>query len=150
MLPDLAAEAQMKFSGGPALLQHLAQSRKLASEAARGVFVKEHEAEIREIAVQLGYLSGKVQVYHDRNGCMVLRCDDLLEGLPEGAGGARDEAGNVKGTGGQPFPSNCPACRYSALFDPNPVFDAIREAFRHSGIPIRRPMLSCVCCSSRM
>ena len=41
---------------------------------------------------------------------------------------ARDERGFVKGTQ-LPFPADGPDCKYSALFDPRPAFDNLRESF---------------------
>jgi len=85
--------------------------------------------------MQLGYLSANNEVRHDSAGRIEVLCTDPAAGLEEGARSARDEAGNVRGSSGKIFPQNGPGCKYSALFDPNPSFDALREAFMIFGDP---------------
>ena len=41
---------------------------------------------------------------------------------------AKSDAGHVKGTL-QPFPVDGPSCKYAAIFDTRPAFDALRLAF---------------------
>ena len=98
--------------------------------ASRSFFTAENEhGFIRSVAVEIGYISATTQVSLGNNGQLVVRGDAQGVAVEEGLQSASTEDGYVRGLKRVRFPPDGPSCKYSALFDPRPIFDALREAF---------------------
>ena len=85
------------------------------------------------MAVTLGYIPDCVDVLSLCNEEL-----DRMRGQYVGSNEflltARSEEGWIKGTQ-VPFPDDGPSSKYTALFDPRPVFDLVREAFMVAADP---------------
>jgi hypothetical protein len=136
--PDLVTEARQRHRLGQQLDGEYEIAKREALAAARGFFtVANEEVRVRPLAIQMGYLSAAARVDRGSHGQLQVTCQDDPAGQTEGLRSARDEDGYVRGAKRAPFPRDGPDCKYSALFDPRPAFDGLREAFM-----VRRLFLS--------
>ena len=91
---------------------------------------------IRSLAAALGHIPDGVDV-------LSLSSEELDRMRNQDAGAheflltARSEEGWIKGTQ-VPFPDDGPSSKYTALFDPRPVFDPLRRAFLVHADPCMR------------
>ena len=128
--PELAVEARQRFQVSLVMNRDSERAKREALLAARRFFtVANEEMCIRPLAVRLGYLGAATRVDRGSHGQLQVTCVHDPTGQKEGMCSARDEDGYVRGTKRVPYPVDGPDCKYSALFDPRPVFDALREAF---------------------
>ena len=127
--PDLAAEARNCHAARPALEMRKDSLKRDAVLASRQFFFAEHELlYVRLLAKKLGFVPSNLDV-HVIGGRVCVSGGDLQSGGQwEGLQAARSNDGFIKGTR-QVFPFDGPSCRYEALFDARPEFDALREAF---------------------
>ena len=94
---------------------------------------------VRPLAIRLGYLPFDAVILVENEALRVnLSSSEASSHSCDGAASAHDEAGYIRGTRIL-FPPDGPQCKYSALFDPRPEFDAIRESFIVQCDPEQQP-----------
>ena len=125
MSPELAAESQE--------IQDLLIEKRWAVDtaktnvkhASRIFFGRDMEHFVRRLAVLFEYLPGGIDVFsmtpEALEDVQSSGCSSFLES-------AKTADGFVKGTR-TPFPQGGPSCKYTALFDQRPCFDALRTSF---------------------
>ena len=126
--PMLAEETTSAYRSHGEALQALEATRVATLVASRSFFQPHVEISyILPLAIQFGYIPANVDVLalgsQELASCRVANagCSDFLKS-------ARSDDGFVRGAR-EPFPDDGPACKYMALFDARPVFDALRLQF---------------------
>ena len=128
--PELAMDARhhAQVSHEHAIKADAAKKRML--RASHLFFTAENEqALIKPVAILLGYINAGTHVNIKENGQYRVRADPDSVSEEEGSQSAMTQDGFVRGFKRMPFPHDGPSCKYSALFDPRPIFDSLREAF---------------------
>ena len=127
LVPHMCVEARSVFSANRAITTVYEAQQKATVDASREYFHSGFEATIvRPVAVLLGYIPAGVDVLSlsdDHRESFAVDYAFLEESF-YCRGGRR----LVRGTQ-EIFPDNGPVCKYAALFDLRPEFDAIRKAF---------------------
>ena len=130
--PMLAEEARRCHRESRTSLETYNKIKREAIVASRAFFRPEFERNVvRPLAVRCGYMIADVDLITAANGCTVsLRHASLFRDrfVSPGLERAQTEDGYVKGTRIK-FPADGPDCKYCALFDARPEFDALREIF---------------------
>ena len=134
--PEVAKEAKRCVELGRDADRRAESAREQVLIASRRFFTAANEhAFIRSVAVEMGYISATTQVTVENNGQLLVRGDAGSVAVVEGLQSASTEDGYVKGAKRVLFPHDGPNCKYSALFDPRPMFDFLRAAFLVYGDP---------------
>ena len=134
--PEVAMEARRCVELGRNADRRAESAREQVLIASRRFFTAANEhAFIRSVAVEMGYISATTQVTVENNGQLLVRGDAGSVAVVEGLQSASTEDGYVKGAKRVLFPHDGPNCKYSALFDPRPMFDFLRAAFLVYGDP---------------
>ena len=125
--PELAAESQAVHQEAKERSTRFDAAKKDALRASRSCFfipeMEEHY--VRRLAVQFDYVPRGMDVFALIRAGQEVSVGGIRSSFLESA---QTEDGFVKGTR-TPFPSNGPSCRYLALFDQRPCFDALRMSF---------------------
>ena len=134
--PEVAMEARRCVELGRDADRRAESAREQVLIASRRFFTAANEhAFIRSVAVEMGYISATTQVTVENNGQLLVRDNAGSVAVVEGLQSASTEDGYVKGAKRVLFPHDGPNCKYSALFDPRPMFDFLRAAFLVYGDP---------------
>ena len=83
---------------------------------------------MRPLAIKLGFVPANMEVHMVDGRVCVSGASLQSAGQWEGLQQARSDDGFIKGTR-MVFPFDGPSCKYGALFDERPEFDALREGF---------------------
>jgi len=127
--PGLAVEARKCYIDRPVLERRKNNLKAVAVTASRQFFNAEDECQrVRPLAIKMGFVPASMEGHMvDGRVCVSgasLQSDGQWEGLQQ----ARGDDGFIKGTR-IVFPFDGPSCKYEALFDGRPEFDALREGF---------------------
>ena len=127
--PALAVEARSFYHTRSALEDCKFRMKAEALLRSRCLFTADHESlHVRGFAQKLNYLPSELEVHVVAGQVRVSKADLQRDGKCEGLQPAHGSDGFIRGTR-VAFPDDGPSCKYEALFDQRPVFDALREAF---------------------
>ena len=126
--PDLAVEAESHFHTVRLETEQANNLKSQVRSAARQFFCANNEVYVREVARKTGYLNKEVAINVANSTVRVMSLDTRRTHPCEGTEDAV-LGGFVRGSDRQILLVDAPHCKYSALFDDRPAFDALREAF---------------------